>query len=127
NLDQYKKLAKDFQDACQTGEVSAVLDWAKRWLETLASLQRRGAEPHELRADLHRIERRFRKMKKLGEDVTRCTLADAQFFLAQCHGFDSWAKFARHMQALARGDSAASLFERAADAIVAGELGTLDG
>ncbi len=129
NLDQYKKLAKGFQDACQTGDMSAVLDWAKRWLETLGRLQGRdrSADPQEMRADLHRIQQRFRKMNKLNEDITRCTLADAQFLLAQCHGFDSWAKFAGHIGALAREDSAASLFERAADAIVAGDIETLDG
>jgi hypothetical protein len=26
----------------------------------------------------------------------RCLLADAQFFVARCHGFASWPKFAKH-------------------------------
>jgi hypothetical protein len=39
NLEQYKKLAKDFQRVCKSGDPSAVRDWATRWAETIARLQ----------------------------------------------------------------------------------------
>jgi hypothetical protein len=38
NLEQYKKLAKDLVKACKTGDREAILEWSKRWLETLATL-----------------------------------------------------------------------------------------
>ena len=57
--------------------------------------------------------------------LARCTLADAQFFVARCHGFASWPKFARHVEALARANSPVSKFEAAVDAIVSGDAGTL--
>ena len=44
---------------------------------------------------------------------------------ARCHGFDSWPKFTRHLEALARANSPLSQFEAAADAIVGGDIETL--
>ena len=44
NLEQYKKLAKDFQHACKSGDPGAIRDWAARWAETLARLQ--GQDDH---------------------------------------------------------------------------------
>ena len=38
NLEQYKKLAKDFQNACKSSDSDAIRQWAARWLETLARL-----------------------------------------------------------------------------------------
>jgi ankyrin repeat protein len=54
------------------------------------------------------------------------TLADAQLALAREHGFESWPKFAGHLQALARESSPVSQFECAADAIAAGGVATLE-
>jgi ankyrin repeat protein len=52
-------------------------------------------------------------------------LADAQLLIARAHGFASWPKFARHVDALQHVGSADSRFERAADAIVSGDVVTL--
>jgi ankyrin repeat protein len=57
--------------------------------------------------------------------VARCTLADAQFFVARCHGFATWPKFAQHLEALTRANSPVSKFELAVDAIVNGDVATL--
>jgi len=54
------------------------------------------------------------------------TLADAQFIIAREHGFESWPKFAKHIEALARENSPVSKFESAADAIVTGDVATLE-
>jgi hypothetical protein len=40
NIEQYKKLAKDLQHACQSSDPGAIRNWAARWLETIARLQR---------------------------------------------------------------------------------------
>ena len=45
NLEQYKKLAKDVQHACKSGDPSAIRDWVARWVETLARLQRQAILP----------------------------------------------------------------------------------
>ncbi|HXY35947.1 MAG TPA: ankyrin repeat domain-containing protein, partial [Planctomycetaceae bacterium] len=128
NLEQYKKLAKDFQRACRSSNAPAIRDWATRWVETLAGL--RGLEiTAELRRQLQfeadGIARRWHKLKKTNERAERCALADAQFFIAREHGFASWPKFAKHLESLARANSPASKFESAVDAIVNGDLATL--
>jgi ankyrin repeat protein len=71
------------------------------------------------------MEHRWRKFQKTNERAARCALADAQFFVARGHGFASWPKFAKHLEALARANSPILKFEAAVDAIVSGDLATL--
>ena len=128
NLEQYKKLAKDLQHACKSGDAGAIRDWAARWTETLARLRGQAMAPEsqrEIRGDIERVERQWRKIQKTSEHVDRCTLAGAQFFVARCHGFASWPMFAKHLEALAHANSPVSKFELAADAIVNGDAATL--
>ncbi|MBV8807443.1 MAG: ankyrin repeat domain-containing protein [Acidobacteriaceae bacterium] len=128
NLGQYKKLAKDLQQACKSGERSAICNWAAGWAETLARLQGLEITP-EVRREIHRneqrVERQWHNIHNANQDVARCTLARAQFFVARCHGFASWPKFVKHLEGLTRTNSPVSKFERAVDAIVNGEVGTL--
>jgi len=128
NIEQYKKLAKDFQHACKSSDASAILDWAARWVETRAGLQGLEITPEvrwKIGFEAERMEQRWRKFKTTNERAARCLLADAQFFIAREHGFSSWPKFARHLEALARANSPVSTFEAAADAIVSGDLAKL--
>ena len=53
-------------------------------------------------------------------------LADAQLVIAREHGFESWPKFAKHIEALNRASSSVSQFELAADAIVTGDAARLE-
>ncbi|MBI3408635.1 MAG: ankyrin repeat domain-containing protein [Planctomycetes bacterium] len=128
NLEQYKKLAKDFQHACKSNEPGAVRDWAARWAEALARLQGLKITP-EVRSRIdfegQRTEQRWRKFQKTNERAARCALADAHFFVARGHGFASWPKFVKHLEALARANSPVSMFEAAVDAIVGGDLRAL--
>jgi ankyrin repeat protein len=128
NLEQYKKLAKDFQHACKSSDPGAVRDWAARWAETIARLQGREITQNlrrQIDYEAERMARHWRKFKKTYERAARCTLAEAQFFVARGHGFASWPKFARHLQGLARAHSPVSRFEAAVDAIVGGDATTL--
>jgi hypothetical protein len=128
NLEQYKKLAKDFQHACSSGDPGAIRDWAARWAETLARLQGHEITPEvrqEIHWDIERVERQWHKTRKSKERVARCTVADAQFFVARCHGFAGWPAFVRHIETLARRNSPVSNFEAAVDAIVGGDSATL--
>jgi ankyrin repeat protein len=128
NLEQYKKLAKDFQHACRSGDPGAIRAWAARWAETLALLKGHEITP-EVRQEIHwdteRVERQWHETQKSKERAARCTMADAQFLVARCHGFASWPEFVRHVETLARSNSPVSNFEAAADAIVGGNVAML--
>jgi ankyrin repeat protein len=52
-------------------------------------------------------------------------LADAQLLVARSHGFESWLKFKKHIEAIRHKDSPVSKFESAADAVVAGDTAKL--
>jgi hypothetical protein len=98
-LEQYRKQAKEFVKALESGDPGA----------------------------LRRIENSHpRAGRLLGADTPGAlALADAQLVIAREHGFESWPKFARHIDALTRASSPVSRFELAADAIVAGDAATL--
>src|SRR5579863_10306770 len=55
-----------------------------------------------------------------GQLADHPTLTKAQFVIARSYGFQSWPKFARHLEALAR-NSPVSRFEAAVDSIVNGD------
>jgi ankyrin repeat protein len=128
DLDQYRKLARDLQHACQAGD-AAVRAWSVRWLETLSRLQSPDGTPRAARLDAaresDRMEQRWRTFRQANERRAQCLLADAQFFVAREHGFDSWPKFATHVETLPHPDSEVAIFEAAADAVVAGDAATL--
>lgn len=67
----------------------------------------------------------YRKQAKDLAKSTGTKLADAQFTLAREHGFDSWPKFAKHIEALARKSSPVSQFELAAETIITGDASAL--
>ena len=116
NLDQYKKLAREFQRACRSGKPGAIRDWAAAWLT-----RKRDTD----RGDIDRVERTWTSLVKSRPPLADCALTDAQFFIARVHGFPSWPVFAAHIEDLARKNSETARFESAVDAIVAGDGGTL--
>jgi ankyrin repeat protein len=52
-------------------------------------------------------------------------LTSAQFVIARAHGFESWPQLVKHIESVARADSAVDHFERAVDAIITGDKTTL--
>lgn len=123
NLEQYRKLARDLQDACRSSDPLAIRQWATRWLEKLArahgpatwtALRGREKEPDG-------IECRWNKLKVTSVQVAECALAGAQLFIAREHGFTNWPKFARHVRELESVNSTVSAFEAAVDATVNGD------
>lgn len=101
NLEQYKKQAKDFVKLAKSGD---------------ADVFRRVKKYHPRAAQLL-------DSKIPGADFA---LADAQLVIAREYGFDSWPKFAKHIEGLTRQASPISRFELAAEAIVTGDAGTLE-
>ena len=132
DLEQYRKLAKELLRACKSGDPEALGDWTDRWLERLARLQpasvrRRDGSWIRGRADqVEEFARRRLTGSKDGGRAASCRLTEAQFVIARAHGFLSWPKLLRHIEGLARRGSSVSRFERAADAIVAGDVATLE-
>jgi ankyrin repeat protein len=137
NLEQYKKRAKDLHKICKSGDRDALRAWVTEWVESLVKLYdlditlprtgHRAYTPAEIR---YRIDRTVDRITKHTSAInspspTSCTLAKAQFALAREHGFASWPKFTKHLEAIARANSPISKFEAAVDAIVSGDLATL--
>jgi hypothetical protein len=73
NLEQYRKQAKELLSAYKSGDEDAI----------------------------RRVREYVRGVDASGPQTTRISLADAQFVLAREHGFDSWPKFAKHIEMLA--------------------------
>lgn len=123
DLDQYRKRARELSTAGRAGE-AALLTWAAGWIEALNRLQ-----PDPARTSPQELGRRAHQVAEFaGERLRRAnySLTQAQFVLARAHGFESWPRLVQHVEGLARPDSEISTFERAADAIVTGDLPTLE-
>ncbi len=82
SLEQYKKQAKDFLKACQSGDRTEVRAWMTRILKPWA---------RNIEHEVARMEERLRN-----RDIAK--LAGAQFFLAHEHGYENWPKFVKEIQ-----------------------------
>jgi ankyrin repeat protein len=117
DLEQYKKLAKDLQRACESGDPAAIRQWATDWAGRGARVGRPGLESAR---DPERIEHWWGGFQTRFPDAG-CSLTSMQFFVARAHGFESWLKFADHVRGLENANSAVSKFEEAVDSIVIGD------
>lgn len=129
DIEQYKKLAKELVRACKSGDHDAIRKWSEKWiagLVKLAGLTITPQLPVRVESWVEQVEG-FAREKLSGSDSrgAKCALADAQFVIARSQGFESWPKFSKHLDNLGRKNSAVSQFELAADAIVTGDVGTL--
>jgi ankyrin repeat protein len=129
DLEQYRKRAKALVAAANTGDPDAVKQWADDWLRTLTKLLGVEITPFIQ----HSFDRAVEEVQKeVAARVTRAknegaifALADAQHLIARAHSYDSWADFTREIEGL-RSDSGKSDFERAADAVVVGDMARLN-
>lgn len=123
DLEQYKKRAKELAAASRSGE-AAILTWATQWITALMRLQ-----PEAVRTKSHDMERRAHQVAEFARErlgKAEHSLSQAQFVIARAHGFESWPRLVQHLSGLAQLESDISAFERAADAIVDGDLDTLE-
>lgn len=127
-VEQYRKRARALVSAAASPEPDAIQRWASEWLASLAGHLDIPLTPF-VRGSVDRavetIERKIRAQRERRHPGERFALADAQSFLAEAHGFASWAAFARHVETLSGADTTGSAFERAADAVVSGDLAAL--
>lgn len=122
DVEQYRRRAKELVKACREGG-DAIPLWAARWVDRLFALH--PDLPDFARQDARRRAEQITGFarERLGSD---CTLSQAQFVLARAHGFASWPRLVHHIEALTGDRPDRSAFERAADAIVHGDLATLE-
>jgi ankyrin repeat protein len=127
--EQYKKQAKELVKACKSADPGAIGAWAAKWVETVVKAAALTITPRlPVRAErwAEQVEEFARDTLSMsGGRGANCSLARAQFVIAQSHGFPSWSPFAKHIEALARAHTPAAKFEAAADAIVSGDVETL--
>jgi hypothetical protein len=138
SIERYRKIAKDLVKACkeagESGSESSgddpFLAWSEEWVDALVRLSGVALEPQLPASVTGWIDgvADFARRQLTGDAPggRTCALADAQFVIARSHGFESWPKFVRGLEALARdGASDESRFEAAADAVVSGDSETL--
>jgi hypothetical protein len=124
NLERYKKLAKDLVKACKSDDENAIVDWAEKWISVLA--KQCGVEfIRPLPVIVSRWTNQVVGFVQREIRNGRCRLADAQFIIARSHGFDTWARFSRHLNGVKDKGSAIAHYEKAADAIIKGDIKTL--
>jgi ankyrin repeat protein len=125
-IEQYKKLAKDLVKAATSPDAQALNRWTQRWIESLVRLSNLTITPHLPVSIGHWIDGLETFVRRQKESGKRFSATRAQFVIARAHGFESWPKFAKHLQALAQANSSESEFENAAAAIVTGDLSVLE-
>jgi hypothetical protein len=128
NLEQYKKLAKDLVKASKSQDADAIRAWATKWIETLVRLAGLSITPQmpvRIESWVNQVTD-FARRKMATSKGSEPVLADAQFVIARSHGFENWPKFAKHLEAITRKSSPVSGFEAAVDAIVTGDVATLE-
>jgi ankyrin repeat protein len=125
DLEQYRKRAKSLVAAADSGDPDAVGQWATEWLTALLKHQDVELTPFVRDSFDRAVEHlRITVASRVAEsDAKRLSLADAQHLIARAHSFDNWASFSAEVEGRRSG---ASEFERAADAVVSGDLAMLD-
>jgi hypothetical protein len=124
SIEQYKKLTKDLVKAATSPDPPALNKWAQSWIESLVRLSNLTITSH-LPVSIDRWIDGLETFVRHQKSGKRLSATRAQFVIARAHGFESWPKFAKHLQALAQANSPESEFENAAAAIVTGDLPTL--
>lgn len=125
DIEQYRKRAKSLVVAANSRAPDAVRKWATDWIQALTRQLRIEITPF-MRGSFDRavaqLEKRVGKAQSTRGEFT---LANAQHLIAQAHSYENWATFSSELDSL-RTKSWTSTFEQAADAVVKGDLATLD-
>jgi ankyrin repeat protein len=123
NPERYRQLATELVKACKSGDTAAIREWAQKWVNMVA--RKSGVTftqglPVSISRWVEQVEE-FAQRKLMG-DSGSCRRADAQFVIARSHGFESWSRFSKYLNAIQQKSSGVARFESAADAIVEGDL-----
>lgn len=116
------RCAEELATACRNGG-DATEALAREWVTALASEQ-----PDAFGLGAWDAERRAAAIGRYATERMQgaaCGLEEARLVVARCHGFADWDRLAHHVEELGDPDSPVARFERAADAIIDGDIGTL--
>jgi hypothetical protein len=128
DLESYRKRAKSLVAAANSGDPNAVKQWASDWITSLVKLLVIEISPF-IQGSLDRAAEGLKRevdQRMSRAEGGKLTLADAQHLIAYAHSYENWAEFARDVEGL-QSDTGKSEFERAADAVIRGDLDKLDG
>ena len=130
SFEQYQKRAKDLVKAAKSEKPDAIRAWAGDWVRSLAKAlgvtemaRMQPAVDEAVGSIERRVLAKTQAARAVHEDFT---LADAQFFIASAHGFVNWVEFANHLRQPFGRDSKVREFEAAVDAVVSGDMATLE-
>jgi ankyrin repeat protein len=123
----YEKLAEQLRTACQSGDPEDIRTWSTSWIKTVA--KKRGLDLStqqgaQMGWQVGWIVRDWQKHQT--NHPRPCSLSGARSFVAQAHDFASWSKFVKYLDELQQPRSLTAKFEQAVDAIISGDLATLD-
>jgi hypothetical protein len=123
SLKHYKKLVENLIKACKSDDENAIVDWSEKWVTALA--KQCGVEfIRPLPVIVSRWTDQVAGFVQR-EISDRCRVAEAKSIIARSHGFNTWARFSKHLNGLNEKGSAVARFEKAADAIIKGDIKTL--
>jgi len=131
NLEQYRKLAKDLVKICKTGDNEAIRNRVAQWIRDLvrhSGLDLTPGLPVTIERWIDEVTNfaiQTLLLSKRVQGKRTCALTDAQFVIARCQGFASWPRFVQYLEQVSITTSAVAEFEAAADAIIRGDLTTL--
>jgi ankyrin repeat protein len=114
---QYERLAEDFLSAYSSSDPEALGRIADYYNPD------RPLTLEKLRAG---AQRRLTKLLDSELHLHDLSLAHAQLLVAHSHGFEHWQALVSHIEAINREDSPVSQFESAADAVITGDVATLE-
>jgi ankyrin repeat protein len=117
SLDQYERLAEDVLSACNAGAPDA-----------LGRIEDYYKLAHPLTVDEVRQRSRQQLSRLTGAEHsgTEISVDDARLLVAHSHGFESWSRLAEYIDAMNQPHSLVSKFESAVDALISGDLTTLE-
>jgi len=124
DIEQYRKRAKSLVAAANSGDPNAVKHWATDWLKALSKLLGVEITPF-VQGSFDRAVEGLEKEVASRRGSGAIALADAQHLIARAHSYENWASLAAEIESL-RTVSRSSAFERAADAVVSGDMAALD-
>src|SRR5882757_5882741 len=127
SVEQYRKLAKDLVKACRAEGPDGIRNWTSAFVQNLVQLSSLEISPN-LPVEVSRWTDEITEFatKTLLQGERTCALTSAQFVIARSFGFTSWPRLVKHLEEMAHRTSRVSEFEAAADAIICGNLKTLE-
>ena len=119
----FRAAVHDLASACRAGDV-AVRAWAGQWVARVLDVNAESAE--EGRRRVERSAEQIAEFARQQLTPPDCASTQAELVIARAHGFPTWSAFVAHLDGLADPDSRVGAFERAADAIISGNITELE-